>query len=443
MSRILPRLLRHLAGAACLTVIFTLPAAARKPDLAGLAAYTETELQLAVEKSGRGRAQLVLAGSPVTLLLEPVDLRATGFRLLVAGAGGVELQEPPPPRTVRGSVAGNPASSVRGSITGHGFAGLVRANGGAWYVEPLRRYLPQASPEAHVVYRPLDVAAAPLRCGTRRSMVETADLPADAPAPVRRVAVVLAEIALDADFERFQLDGSDPQATLENMEQILNLVTDQYERELGITYRISASIIRTVEPDPYRDPDQHAAGWVNADNLMEEFMREWRTNQVALPRDVAHLFTGKNLGYQAPAGLAYLGSVCDPYRGYGFSGNGTETVLALRQSLTAHELGHSWRAEHCDDSLADNFFAGCCGPPSYTMCSYLGSDPRNKFCQPSLSVMGAFRDSLDCLSEVTPGGVAADRAPALAILLALLSVAAARLPAGTCFQRATARRHLS
>ena len=77
----------------------------------------------------------------------------------------------------------------------------------------------------------------------------------------------------------------------------------QYESEVGITHDLSYFLVRTsAADDPY-------ASITNSSSLLSQFGSWWNTNQQLIERDVAHLFTGKQLDGSV-IGVAYLGVIC-------------------------------------------------------------------------------------------------------------------------------------
>ena len=67
------------------------------------------------------------------------------------------------------------------------------------------------------------------------------------------------------------------------------------------------------------------------------------TNQTGVQRDVAQLFTGRNLDGSV-IGIAYPGGICTNF-GYNLVQNYGN--LGCATDLSAHELGHNWSAGHC------------------------------------------------------------------------------------------------
>ncbi|HZL98689.1 MAG TPA: zinc-dependent metalloprotease family protein, partial [Planctomycetota bacterium] len=185
----------------------------------------------------------------------------------------------------------------------------------------------------------------------------------------------VAELACDADFEYFSHYGT--VAAVENrINTVINAMNAQYENEVGITHEITTIIVRTSSSQPYTSTDPNT--------LLNQFRTQWTSNHGNVTRDVAHLFTGKELAGSV-IGIAWLGVICNSSYGYGlvqsdFSGN-----FAYSTDLSAHELGHNWNANHCT----------C---PSYTMNPYITG--ANSF-DPAASVppITSFRDSVGCLAD--------------------------------------------
>ncbi|MGY8757528.1 MAG: zinc-dependent metalloprotease family protein, partial [Phycisphaerales bacterium] len=80
--------------------------------------------------------------------------------------------------------------------------------------------------------------------------------------------------------------------------------------------------------DPYTATD--------AGTFLDQFRTEWNNNQGSVQRDVAHLFTGKNLS-GGTIGIAWLGVVCDNY-GYGLVESDCCGSFGCTTDLSAHEL---------------------------------------------------------------------------------------------------------
>jgi hypothetical protein len=157
-------------------------------------------------------------------------------------------------------------------------------------------------------------------------------------APVRRRF----DIALESDYEFYLLHGAGTNST---MEGILNVVDGIYMGELALTVRIVYENVWTVD-DPYTNV-------TTANTLLSEFQGYWQTNRTGVARDLAHLFTNKELGNIA--GISYVGVTCRiPSSSYGLSHEYT-----LLSKITAHEIGHNFNAAHDGSGCSGSGFLMC------------------------------------------------------------------------------------
>lgn len=348
-------------------------------------------------------------GNLLTIDLEPSSLRAPNYKLLVQDATGELIEaDPGPSVTMRGSIRGLQGTQVAGSLLDDGlYLSLRMPAGERFFVEPVGRRVPGAKAADHVVYNITDVIPNGGTCGveqTPRQMLigaavkarEQADQadggkPQAAEAPAGGVAGApsgvagglgscIAEIAFDADFEFFQTWGS-VSAAQNRISTIINAVNVQYETEVGITHTITTIIVRSAEPDPYSSTDPGT--------LLDQMQNHWNTAQSAVVRDMAQLFTGKELA-GSTIGLATLAQTCNEFNAYSLVQSDCCGPFGCSTDLTAHELGHTWSATHCS----------C---PSFTMNPSLTCV--NTF-HPTESVpeIIAFRDSLTCLDCTPPCG---------------------------------------
>lgn len=321
---------------------------------------------------------VVLDGATERLVLTPHALRAPGFRLLVQGADGrLAEQEPPPPATLRGHVAGRPGSRVAASLLADGLHAFV-------LLDPARAPFavqPSGLPGLHAVHDGADALAGSFTCGTPDLAVRApaAAGPGDTPAPN-----VTCEIACDADFEYFLANGGSVAATQLDIETVLNGVEAIYANDVDIEYAVTTILVRTAEPDPY--------GSTSPNSLLNQFSNHWNSSQQGVARDVAHLFTGKELDGSV-IGIAQLSVVCSKSSAYGLSQSRFTGNLTSRVGLTAHELGHNWSATHCDGA-----------PDCWIMCSGLGGCAGNltKFGGGEKAQINAKKSQVGCLLPAEP-----------------------------------------
>lgn len=318
------------------------------------------------------------------VLLTPNSVRASGFEVFEHRAGKLVPVRASTSRTVQGLVSGAPAARAAGSAMREGLSlaiDMPRGDGSfeRWWLEPLARMGESSKPGLHVIYSEGDVAARGERCesGSPREAASPAGLFVAARAASTRFS---ASVAVEADFEYFARYGS-MDLVVDRIELIYNIMNLQYERDVDIVHALSAIVVNTDPDDPYNEPD--------TGSMLGEMILEWNAHRTGIPRDLAHLFTGKPP--LAVVGTALIGVVCTP-SAYAVSnvefnaGN-----LASACDIVAHETGHNWGACHCD----------CVSPP-YTMNpTILGI---NRFgstldeCDTnSVSAILAHRDSRTCL----------------------------------------------
>jgi len=309
--------------------------------------------------------QVSLATPLGELVLARHALRAPGAFVRTVGVAGSVDEPPPPARTYRGSLRGVDESAVVAALGRDGWSAWIETRT-ADGTQQFHELEPAGAPGRHRLWSAR--APEPFACGA-------SDLPAPLPAGVlalgtradRRRCLELAEIAFDADYEYFQLKGSSVPDTVAAIDAILNQVDFFFARDVQITFALTAYVVRTA---PFYAP-------TGGGNLLDLFRGEWTTNQAAIPRDLAHLMTGKPGSLIEYGGLAYVGVVCNPAVHYGWSMDGANIV--------GHEVGHNFGAGHCHDVEPCNNMCGAC--------FYVAPETRR--------IITAFRDGLPCLQPVS------------------------------------------
>lgn len=329
-----------------------------------------------------------LDGAPMRLRLLPHSMRSPDFQLLVQVEGGqIVRQEPAPPQTYRGWVEGVPGSVVSASLSGGQLTALVRLGPAqpVFGVQPARVAVPSAPLRTHAVYSSDDRLALDTSCATDTSGPWTAQPPLPE-GPGDAAGDKICEIACDADVEFYVKNGSSVSATQADIENVLNNVEAIYQGDVGIVYTTTAIIVRTVEADPYSS--------TSSSGLLDQFQDSWNATQGGVTRDIAHLFTGKNLD-GSTIGIAYISVICNLSSGYGVSESLFSSSMLMRASLTAHEIGHNWSAQHCNGNSDCSI-----------MCSSIGgcSGTLNHFGQSEKNQILSMKNSSSCLATDTGGG---------------------------------------
>jgi hypothetical protein len=324
-----------------------------------------------------------LGDLPFTLDLWKDSQRTPGYQLLEdTGGGNLRVVDPGPVRTFRGTLVEDPGSVVAGSLLDDGlYAKIMLTSGDMYWIEPLVGRTPNASFGDHALYHQDDVLSTPGLCGVDRLAdggPELGDPPGESISGTGYPWV--AELGCDADFQFYNSYGS--VSGVENrIHLVINTMNTQFEDEVRITHLISVLIVRTTS----------GGGGYTSNNpglLLSQFRTEWGTNQAGQPRDVAQLFTGKNLTGNI-IGIAYPAGICSPALGYNLVQSNCCGSLACATDLSAHELGHTWNAGHCSCS-------GWTMNPSLT-CSNRFHDEST---EPRILM---HRDSRDCLHLDTDG----------------------------------------
>jgi len=315
-------------------------AIARKMRVESLELFDAVPLPLGEEITVR----VPIDGTDRTLRLSPHSLRGESFRVLVQGIDGELVPyAPAPERTLQGRVEGLADSRVAASLSPEGeLRAVIRIDDEREYaVQPLPAELRGLAHGDHAVFRSGDVLPGDETCGVPH-LLPHADINRDPETQEARggAQLFVCEIACDADREYFERNGSDVDATIADIEDVLNAVELIYERDVEITYEITTILVRTSEPDPYSTNDPGS--------LLSQFRSQWNQNHGGIPRDVAQLFTGKNLDGSV-IGIAFVGVICGS-SSYGVVQSRYTSNFLLRTSLSAHELGHNWSSGHCSGS---------------------------------------------------------------------------------------------
>jgi len=295
-----------------------------------------------MDKSGELEIGLVLAGQPRQIVLQKHSLRAPGFRVVVQESNGALRDVPvPDSQTYRGYVAGCGGSLVLASITEGRIKALVRlgdVNDSTWVIEPLQTVLADAAAGQHVVYNTEDLGGESGICGNQDAPTAKASRATTMDSAMANMDVLVCRLACDADYEYYTTNASSVSNTVADIETIINGVSAIYERDTRVSFQITQILVRSAEPDPYDA--------TTVDGLLSQFRLDWKNNHQDIARDIAHLFTGKSFG--TILGNSYTDQVCPAFNHYSLVRSRWQTDLGKRIALSAHEIGHSFDAYHCD-----------------------------------------------------------------------------------------------
>lgn len=350
------------------------PFAEQIRETLGLTGGTIQTLVPEVRDDGSMSISIVLEGWERTMELWPHSVVADDFQVLVPNRVGVFIPiEPPAIHTYRGVLVEDPDTVIAATvIDGQVTALVLKPDRRVLHVQPLRREMPGVRADQHVVFAGPDVIMTPGFCSNdddpndelrpnkwivpnmddalERDMRPFPEQAEDGglrapPDPDFGIGAFVCRVAFDADFPYYQSNGSSVAATINDLTGIMNAVNLVYERDTFVTHQIGTILVRTTSgTDPYSSNDSQT--------LLSQFRNHWNANHQGITRDVAHLFTGRNISGSV-IGRAFISVICDNVitgAGYGFSQVTFTTIFARKVALVAHELGHNWSAEHCNQS---------------------------------------------------------------------------------------------
>jgi hypothetical protein len=196
--------------------------------------------------------------------------------------------------------------------------------------------------------------------------------------------LLTAEIAFDADFEFYQLNGSSVNNTVSDIEAVMNSVETIYMAQASISYIVTQIVVRSSPADPYTTSVPGS--------LLDQFRAYWNDQHYYVIRDVAHLMTGRDMEGTV-IGIAWLSVTCtSPTAAYGLSQSRFTNNFSSRVALTAHELGHNWSAQHCNGDADCGIMCASLGGCTGSLTQF-GTTPRNQII--------AWRNSHNC-NNATP-----------------------------------------
>jgi hypothetical protein len=364
------------------------------PDLGGLVRGLAIGEPIRIED-----VHLEADGEPEVLELERFRLFAPDARVQVHGDAGVQTLVPPDNVYLRGTVSGRPGSRVsltwletgelRGTVTDLGRLWLLVRQPG----DPARRLSEVTDhPALSGADRAFECAADLLPQSAAAARAASAGSADDAdPDTFTSTAAHTARMAIETDFEYYQLFGSIP-AAVSYAGDLFAHASGYYATEVGADFWIQSVSLWTTANDP----------WTQSSSLcaLAEFGRYWNDNNSTIQRTLAHFLSGKSAG----GGIAWTGVLCSAgfsvdistwgcslspavgdYGGdYGFSGNISGSFNPANPTVVwdifaiSHEVGHNFNSPHthCFSPPIDGCYGGetgCYSGPTSLPCPNPGA----------------------------------------------------------------------
>jgi hypothetical protein len=304
------------------------------------------------------------AATRVDLALERFDVLTPDARIVVGTGAGRRAADRPDVVLLRGSIIGEPGSSVFLGLSPHGSNGIIH-NGG-------RRHIISSRPgtgAAPVIYDldrlpPGAIEFVPFECGLdllpdfEPSLGAPGGIAGDPPDCSQA-----AEIAVETDWEYTnELFAGDTQASAAYAVELIGAISEIYLRDVGKTLlvgflRVWGGEDPNVDPWPDQYNDQGAEVFDGID-LLYEFREQYdNTLEEPVTRHTAHFLSARSVSDLG--GVAYLPGLCQGDGPEGFAyGLSTHLNGAFPYPLedhngqnwdvlvVAHELGHNFNAPH-------------------------------------------------------------------------------------------------
>ncbi|TWT41126.1 Reprolysin (M12B) family zinc metalloprotease [Phycisphaerae bacterium RAS1] len=296
-------------------------------------------------------ASVPVDGEWLTLDMRPHSVRAPNYQVKAQLADGSWQDVPPTPvNTLDGEVLEIPGATVSGAILETGLVVLIRLpDGGTRWIEPLREHFINAQADDYVVYNGEDIVPSGKTCGVDEHTPNFVDEEGGF-----RTGdcggLCIADLGCDADFEYYVSRGSTVSAVQNRINSVINTMNNQYVSQVGIRHQITTILVRTAEPDPYTS--------TSPSGLLSQFVAEWSNNQGAIVRDVAQLFTAKNIDGSVIGIANAIGSICFNSSSYCLVQSDCCGTFGCATDLSAHELGHLWSAVHCSSTCSSTMNSG-------------------------------------------------------------------------------------
>jgi len=341
-------------------------------------------LELRPTSTGDFRLDMVISGQDRNFTVWEQDIRGENYRLIVQEADGSFTDDTPGPVTTYRGIDGVDGQAILalGYETDGFRVRIIEPDGSQWFAEPLVDRVAGADADDYAVYKSEAIISPENICPVDDAWRVTANVPSsdyDADGSSTRGATLAAQMAVDADYEFYQIYGS-VTGVEARVNSVINSVNLQYQNQCDLTHEIQAIVVRSSNDDPYSSN--------NIDTRLDQLQDDWNGgNHPGISRDIVHLFTGANTG--STIGLAYLGAVCSTFE-YGVVQSNCCGSFGCATDLSAHEMGHNWNADHCNCS-------------SYTMNPSLTC--ANQFTSGSITSITNFANSISsCLDVPGPSG---------------------------------------
>ncbi|MEJ7617987.1 MAG: M12 family metallo-peptidase [Pyrinomonadaceae bacterium] len=341
--------------------------------------------QLSEQVRQSGKLTLRTERESFDLDMEENNLLSADYRAEeVAEGGRVRAVPRPEVHTYKGKVNNRSDTQARLTIAPQTFEGVIIAAGETYFIEPRQKHAESGEAREFLFYKESDVIERDAAgCGvTLGEKINHAaegvaarhlkDIPerslAESDGQLNREI----ELATEADFEYVTATGTSGAANARII-SIMNMVEGIFQDQLGLSFTITYQHSWATDNDPYHS--------TVPSTVLTEFQNYWNNNYASINRDLAHMWTGKDLDDDT-AGIAFVGVTCRSLDvSYGVSQRIFSTDAA--PGITAHEIGHNLGATHPNERVPP--IESC----ATSIMDQMGSN-YSSFCQFSVDEMRAY-----------------------------------------------------
>ena len=278
-----------------------------------------------------------------TIDFELNDMRAPDYRATYTTDAGIfEIKDPFVVNTYKGKTSDGHVA--RFTIDENYFFGVILGNDYHYVIRPIEDYTQNKENQNFIVYKNWDIISYEHDIDYINDALTMpgdnvwTDMTGDSgytTSSTTSTCIYYLQIGTDADFEFHQArggsSGSLPTPTNNYIISILNIAEGVYESTFGMRFGITwQNVYITSSSQPYTSTDPVT--------LWNQFRNQWNANCTAVLRNIAHLFTGKNLDGKT-LGISWKGAINGNIannNAYSLSKHDTNM-----QYTVVHEIGHN------------------------------------------------------------------------------------------------------
>ncbi|MBL7741107.1 MAG: T9SS type A sorting domain-containing protein [Chitinophagaceae bacterium] len=279
------------------------------------------------------------------------DILSKDYKLIINGPQGKTILPRPACMTYAGYLSDVAKSKVRLTLDNDIIYGIIKNGDVEYFIEPLRYFDQQASPDVYVVYDTKDAKTdAGLTCGVQETTHRGNSL--------QRVTAgtncVQTQLAIASDESMFLRYGSALAVQTHNIGVMNNVIWDYVNAQFDDNIEF-VIVTQNVSTSSATDQLSPAYTGTNSGTILANFRTWGQAGNFGVTYDLGQFWTTRNIdtdgagGGAGTIGLAYVGAVCGTFRYHileDFTGSNPSGSGYLLRVLTSHEIGHNFSCSH-------------------------------------------------------------------------------------------------